>query len=209
MATTINADTSDGLKLTADTSGEIELQSAGTTIATVSSTGLAMASGKGLAATGHVLQVVQTVKTDTSSTVSSNTNTFVDLPAMSVSITPSSSSNKILVSFTVSIGFDDGTVHINLVRGSTNIAVGNSSGSRIVSTLATRPTDDPYFHDSSPLSYTFLDSPNTTSATTYKLQATLGLSYSGIIYVNRSAADVDVDYGSRVTSTITAMEVAG
>ena len=48
MATTINADTSDGLKLTADTSGEIELQSEGTTIATVSSTGLAMASGKTL-----------------------------------------------------------------------------------------------------------------------------------------------------------------
>ena len=46
MATIINADTSDGLKLTADTSGEIELQSAGTTIATVNSTGLAMASGK-------------------------------------------------------------------------------------------------------------------------------------------------------------------
>ena len=51
MATTINADTSDGLKLTADTSGTLELQSAGTTIATVSSTGLAMASGKTLPAT--------------------------------------------------------------------------------------------------------------------------------------------------------------
>ncbi len=48
MATLINADTSDGLKLTSDTSGEIALQSAGTTIATVSSTGLAMASGKTL-----------------------------------------------------------------------------------------------------------------------------------------------------------------
>ncbi len=48
MTTLINADTSDGLKLTSDTSGEIALQSAGTTIATVSSTGLAMASGKTL-----------------------------------------------------------------------------------------------------------------------------------------------------------------
>ena len=46
MATIINADTSNGLKLTSDTSGEIQLQSAGTTIATVDSTGLAMASGK-------------------------------------------------------------------------------------------------------------------------------------------------------------------
>ena len=53
MASIINADTSNGLKLTSDTSGEIELQSAGTTIATVDSTGLTMASGKSL--TGVIL----------------------------------------------------------------------------------------------------------------------------------------------------------
>jgi hypothetical protein len=52
MATIINADTSDGLKLTSDTSGQLELQSAGTTIATVDSTGITMASGKLLASTG-------------------------------------------------------------------------------------------------------------------------------------------------------------
>ena len=46
MSTIINADTSDGLKFTSDTSGEIKLQSGGTDIATVSSTGIAMASGK-------------------------------------------------------------------------------------------------------------------------------------------------------------------
>tara|TARA_B110000208_G_scaffold49147_1_gene64966 strand:+ start:1039 stop:1542 length:504 start_codon:yes stop_codon:yes gene_type:complete len=40
MATTINADTSDGLKLTADTSGEIEFQSVGVTKAGVNATGL-------------------------------------------------------------------------------------------------------------------------------------------------------------------------
>jgi hypothetical protein len=40
MATLINADTSDGLKLTSDTSGEIEFQSAGVTKAGVNATGL-------------------------------------------------------------------------------------------------------------------------------------------------------------------------
>jgi hypothetical protein len=39
MATLINADTSDGLKLTSDTSGEIKLQSAGTDTVTVDSSG--------------------------------------------------------------------------------------------------------------------------------------------------------------------------
>ena len=45
MATIINADTSDGLKLTSDTSGEIEFQSAGSTKAQISSTGLAVLDG--------------------------------------------------------------------------------------------------------------------------------------------------------------------
>ena len=48
MATLINADTSDGLKLTSDTSGEIKLQSAGTDIATVNSSGITLATGKDL-----------------------------------------------------------------------------------------------------------------------------------------------------------------
>lgn len=51
MSTIINADTSDGLKFTSDTSGEIKLQSAGTDIATINSTGITMASGKTLPAT--------------------------------------------------------------------------------------------------------------------------------------------------------------
>jgi len=49
MAVTINADTSNGLVMTPDTSGEINLQAGGATIATVDSSGITMASGKGLA----------------------------------------------------------------------------------------------------------------------------------------------------------------
>ena len=45
MATTINADTSEGLKLTSDTSGDLELQSAGVTKAKITSSGLTNASG--------------------------------------------------------------------------------------------------------------------------------------------------------------------
>jgi hypothetical protein len=50
MSVLINADTSDGLVLTSDTSGEIKLQSAGADIATVDSTGITMAAGKTLPA---------------------------------------------------------------------------------------------------------------------------------------------------------------
>ena len=48
MPTIINADTSDGLKFTSDTSGEIKLQSAGADIATVDSSGITLATGKDL-----------------------------------------------------------------------------------------------------------------------------------------------------------------
>jgi len=48
MSTIINADTSNGLKLTSDTSGEIELQSAGTTQAKITSSGLQNASGSAI-----------------------------------------------------------------------------------------------------------------------------------------------------------------
>tara|TARA_B110000858_G_scaffold39549_1_gene44909 strand:+ start:565 stop:1137 length:573 start_codon:yes stop_codon:yes gene_type:complete len=80
MATTINADTSDGLKLTADASGEIELQSAGTTIATVNSTGLAMASGKTLTTNAPAFLAVsganQSVTSGAITKVSINTEQF-------------------------------------------------------------------------------------------------------------------------------------
>ena len=213
MASTINALTgSGGVAILGDTSGEIALQNNGTTIATVSSAGIALASGKTLTgdaiSNGKILQVVQTVKTDTSSIASANTNTFVDLPGMSVAITPSATSSKILVSFTVSLGTSSGSLHINLVRGSTNIAVGDADGSRLVSTLNHRLSSTPYSLSTPPLSYTFLDSPSTTSATTYKLQGTLGATYSSTFYVNRSVTDNNTDYGARVTSTITVMEVA-
>jgi len=54
MATIINADTSDGLKLTSDTSGQIDLQSAGSTKATIDTSGnLKFDSGFGSVATAY------------------------------------------------------------------------------------------------------------------------------------------------------------
>ena len=80
MSTIINADTSNGLKLTSDTSGEIQLQSAGTTIATVDSTGIAMASGKLLASTGPAfsayLSANQNIPTSTFTKIAFNTELF-------------------------------------------------------------------------------------------------------------------------------------
>ena len=162
------------------------------------------ASDLGLNVTGGVLQVVQTVKTDTFTTTSSS---FVDITGMSVTITPSSTSSKILVTGMLNGSQDVGAnrTYVKLLRGSTAICIGDAAGSRIRGLGGFSSNDSTLA--SSPLSFSFLDSPATTSATTYKLQiaSTAG---SGTCFVNRTDTDLD-DGQIRMASTITVMEIAG
>ena len=74
--------------------------------------------------TGKILQVVQAVKTDTAS---SNTATFADLSGLSVSITPASTSNKILVSCNIHVsGRQDSFQAFKVFRDSTAIGLGTA-----------------------------------------------------------------------------------
>jgi hypothetical protein len=165
-----------------------------------------------------ILQVVQTVKTDTFS--SSTELTWVDITGLSVTITPSSTSSKILlISSVVSSANISGTANIvNLQHRYTggNIAnfVGDTASSRNRVAYAISHKNDDYnaSQDGRPYTVTYLDSPNTTSAVTYQLQGRTGDNTGGtsVIYVNQSSGDTDVSsYGFRAASTITAMEIAG
>ena len=159
---------------------------------------------------GSVLQVVSATQTAVVSFTSSNSNTYQDISGLSVTITPTSSSNKIFVMFSCNVSQSTtATAHIRLVRGSTAISVGDSSGNRFGSTSVLRSQADPYNFEMGELSGMFLDSPATTSATTYKMQGTLGSTYNGTFYLNRTKNDADADYGSRGVSSITVMEIAG
>jgi hypothetical protein len=160
-------------------------------------------------AAGSVVQVLSTTRTNTASFSSSTTNTFVDIPDMSVTITPTSTSSKILVFFTANVGqTSTATIHVRLVRGSTPIYVGDSVGTRLQDSAILRSDPSPYGLEIANLQGTFLDSPATTSATVYKLQGVLGASYSGTFYLNRSGSDSDADFGGRTASSITVMEIA-
>ena len=150
---------------------------------------------------GKILQVVQTTKTDTQSIQS---QTFTDISGMSVTITPTSASSKILVMFSISVTTSSYGM-INLVRGSTDIFKGNSAGSRINCTVAAITQNS---YECETYSHTFLDSPNTTSATTYKLQAATPHQASYTIMFNRATTDTDYNYVPRPVSSITVMEVA-
>jgi hypothetical protein len=149
---------------------------------------------------GSILQVLSTAKTDTFSTASTS---FVDVTGMSVTITPRSTSSKILIMIGAQVsmsGADCTTVKV--LRGSTDIFIGDAAGSRPRVSSSKSFTSNGI--EAAPIIY--LDSPATTSATTYKLQMRLA---SGTAYLNRSSSDGDNSAHPRTGSSITVMEVQG
>jgi hypothetical protein len=149
------------------------------------------------------VRIVQTVKTDTFTTTS---NTFTDITGLSVNITPTSASNRILVMYSVMTGASSsGGTNIRLVRNSTTIAIGDSAGSRTQVTTSAFATNSNNQLDVQNMN--FLDSPATTSSTTYKLQ--IQSDNSSTQCVNRNVRDDNASYESRGVSTITVMEISG
>lgn len=155
-------------------------------------------------AVSGVVQVKSTTKTDTFTTTSTS---FTDVTGLSVSITPTSASNKILVILDMNGSQQVGTnaCFARLMRDSTAIAIGDAAGSRVRSTFALISSDaGDFFLDNAGMN--FLDSPATTSALTYKAQVIAAT--SGTVYVNRTGNDGDSTSGVRAVSSITVMEVA-
>jgi len=196
MASSINASLTAGIVQTADTSGNLNLQSGGTTIAAITSTGVAVtgtlsASGgvaKASLPTGSVLQVVNaTYSVSTGTTSASYSDT-----GLTATITPTSATSKILVLVNQS-GVGKGNtdtstgVNLKLLRGSTTLvtfallaAWNNTASYNVVGSATT----------------SYLDSPATTSATIYKTQ--MASSGTGNAYTQDQSD----------TSTITLMEIA-
>jgi len=158
-----------------------------------------------LSRAGNVLQVVTTEKTDTFTTTSSS---YVDVTGLSVSITPTSSSSKILVLFQIngSQQVGAGRAYLKLLRDSTVINAGATAGSRTraLGGFSSADTSIP----STPVSGNYLDSPATTSSTTYKIQIAMTAG-SGTAYINRTVLDNDGADQLRMASQITVMEIAG
>jgi hypothetical protein len=152
-------------------------------------------------ATSGVVQVKSTTKSDTFTSASTS---FVDVTGVSVSITPTSASNKVLVLVMMNASNDVGSaaLQIQLLRDATAIGIGDAAGSR------TQATADFNIGSSNSMTsgiVSFLDSPATTSATTYKIQGRN--TAAGTFFVNRTEADTNAATTMRGISTITVMEV--
>lgn len=141
-------------------------------------------SGNGVAIPGHVVQVV----TGTKNSETQTTSTSLIDTGLSVTITPQFNTSKIFISVS-NLGISNNTQYVihKLLRGSTVIY-----------------TDSAYNNNSywMPVNFamSILDSPATTSATTYKTQIRLS-----------NAGDLRYNYhgdGSGANSSITAMEIA-
>ena len=165
--------------------------------------GTPTAADLGLNVTGSVLQVVSATKSDFFTTAST---TYVDITGLTVSITPSSTSSKILVVANLFLGqsSNNGFTLGQLVRDTTVLG-NNTSGTNGYSAFATSNS----LTGSNPgrgmchSGITYLDSPSTTSSVSYKLQARAGTGGTG--YVNRWGLNAD----AASTSSITVMEIAG
>ena len=198
------------VKLVGSTSGSVSLQAPASTTGGAHRVLTLPDADATLATTsdsfGKVLQVVSTTKTDQFTTTSTSA---VDITGHSVSITPSSSSNKILVSFNCSAAMEDNGWRggVILVRDSTKIFVGDAGGNRTqVSRYIQQISNSQELFS---LSGQHLDTPSTTSAITYKMQAiSLDSGRQFALNFGRDDATNNVSTRARTASSITVMEIA-
>lgn len=156
---------------------------------------------------GTVLQVQSALKTDTFSSTS-QCPSFVDVTGLSVSITPISTSSKILVLANIALGYTlNNFAFYRILRGaSTVVGEADAFGNRTPVAAVGYDTNEGHFEK---ISATYLDSPATSSQITYKIQVATGSS-SYAMYINRSYRNTDSAANDPITSSsIIVMEIAG
>ena len=160
---------------------------------------------------GGIIQIKQTLKTDSFNTNSQN---LVDITGMSVSITPTRSDSKILVQVHLSFGGDDNMYgQVRLVRDPGDQTVGGSTAVSGNQRNGTFGVNTPNGANGQYKMYSaecqILDSPATTSTLTYKLQVASTNTGGNNFYLNRPSNNDNQQYIIGGSSTITAMEVSG
>ena len=165
--------------------------------------------GNGSALTG-VIQVVQAVKTDAFSGTAPNNTTFTAITGLSATITPKSTSSKILIMTSINYdstrGNSGGGFAIfrngSILSGA--IADANGIQFRVFGDFGANANAD---QSGMSRSFQVVDSPSTTSALTYDIRFTQD-SNSFTTYINRARADAQNTDDGRFASSIILMEIA-
>ena len=147
-------------------------------------------------------KIGQVVSTNLPTTFTTTSTSYTDITGLSVSITPTLNTSKVFVIVNF-YGSLSGLIFsgYRLMRDSTAIDIGDAASAR---TRASAAYVDQGSATVGPISLNFLDSPATTSATTYKMQMLVS---SGTGYVNRTGEDADSAGRPRLAANITVMEV--
>ena len=189
------------------TASSTTIEQNGSAIATLDSNGLSMAAGKTIVGSGvgKVLQVVQTIFTGTQTITTPTNGAYTDITNLSASITPSSTSSKILILLNVTaMHQNDKIINLKMSGGNSATFLGNAANNR--TRAAAWITGLSYTGQTMSLQY--LDSPSTTSSITYTPQ--MGCNVNSNISINYNIInDTDINYITRGASSMILMEVAG
>ena len=165
---------------------------------------------------GGIIQVVQSTKQDEFAYTASSTSA-VDISGTDqsgsgsvfcVKITPKFASSKILFTCNLTVGNSGSAGYLQgfMVRDSTNLLVGtHGTGNMVNCTFANSGTGSSYYVEA--VTFSVLDSPNSTSELTYKVQLGKG-DNSYQLYINRPGTLDNNTYNSCASSTLTVMEVS-
>jgi hypothetical protein len=154
---------------------------------------------------GGIIQVVTDVVT-TTITESVGANTFGSTKILSATITPRSTSSKIIILYTANISVNYSFGGTTLRRGTTRICVGTSPGSRQTSTTYSQEVDQNFSQLNHNMCH--VDSPNTTSATEYNVVFENSNNGTNTFYLNRTPNDADnIVLRNRTASNMVLLEV--
>lgn len=158
--------------------------------------------------TGSVLQVAQATLAGTQAI--SGASAWTDVTSLSVTITPTASTSKFLISFTINVQGENNT-YFRFVRNGTAVGIGNADGVKSQVSAGNGYSGGTSWngYQTMEMAAQYLDSPATASAITYKVQMYAdGGGGTGSAYVNYSSHEGNSVAASRSMSMFTVMEIA-
>ena len=180
--------------------------------------------GSNMTVTGGALNTLRPLVTFTnvestaSYTLPTSRGSAVELAALTSSITPQSASSKVLVQFNFSCEVNNTASGSQIKQAfilervigatATPLGVPSSPGNRIYGTKV-MPYDGDNATTQSNIVISFVDSPSTTSAVTYRVKAYTGpaAGTSQVLYLNGTINQADADYNTRSTSQVILQEI--
>jgi len=205
-----------GTNLTSFTAGDVLYATGSTTLAKLAKPGtpadevLTFATGASAPSWAAVTgggKIGQVLNVELNSTLSATATTLTDVAGLTLDITPSATTSKILMIYNICLGTAavDYRTQVAAMRDSTQIGVGDAASARARTAFASHTVFSNSTNTVQGLTQSILDSPSTTSATTYKVQAQI--QSTSTMYVNRMGEDSDDGNVGRGSSGITLMEV--